>query len=38
MFVLTEEMKLARDVIFNAEMIIKNIHKKDTKKSRNSLQ
>jgi len=37
MLVLNEQMKLARDTIFNAETTIKNIHKKDNKTSRKKL-
>jgi len=37
MFVLNEQIKLAKDVIFNAEMVIKNINEKDNKTSRKKL-
>jgi len=37
MLVLNEQMKPARDTIFNAETTIKNIHKKDNKTSRKKL-
>jgi len=33
-FILNEKVKPVRDVILNAEMTIKNIHKKDNKTSR----
>jgi len=37
MLVLNEQVKPAKDTIFNAEMAIKNIHKKDNKISRKKL-
>jgi len=37
MLILNEQVKPARDIIFNAETTIKNIHKKDNKTSRKKL-